>query len=78
MDLIIRCCTTFLRMHYTGMIGHARLSRFAVHALEDLPKLLEEAYDVIFLHDTPWDIFHFFSVCRVIFQRFQAYYVVAR
>lgn len=57
---------------------HARLAQFVVHALKDLPKLLEAAYDVIFPHDTPWDVFHFVSVCRVVFQRFQGDYVVAR
>lgn len=49
---------------------HARLAQFVSHALEDLPKLLEEAYDMIFPHDTPWVVFHFVSVCRVLFERF--------
>lgn len=55
---------------------HDRLAQFVVHALEDLPKLLEDAYDVIFPYDTPWDVFHFVSVCRVVFQRLQADHVV--
>lgn len=57
---------------------HVRVAQFVVHALEDLPKMLEEAYDVIFPHDTPWALFHFFYVYRVIFERFQADHVVAR
>lgn len=56
---------------------HVRLAQFAVHALEDLPKLLEDAYDVIFPHDTPWALFYFVSVCRVVFKRLHADHVVA-
>lgn len=46
-----------------------RLAQFIVHALEDLPKLLEDAYDFIFPHNTPWVVFHFVSVCSVVFKR---------
>lgn len=56
---------------------HARLTQFSVHALEDLPKLLEDAYDVIFPHDTPCFVFHFVFVCRVVFKRLQVDHVVA-
>lgn len=57
---------------------HARLAQFVVHALKYFPKLLEEDYDVIFPHDTPWVVFHFVYVCRVVFRRFQVNHIVAR
>ena len=51
----------FLKEAQYLSVRHARLAQLVVHALEDLPKLLEEAYDVIFPHDTPWSVFHVVS-----------------
>lgn len=56
---------------------HVRLAQFVVHTLEDLPGLLNEAYDVLFPYDTLWVVFHFISFCRVVFKRFHDDHVVA-
>lgn len=55
---------------------HAHLVKFVGHALEDLPGLLKKAYADMFPHNTLWAIFHFVLVCRVVFERINAYLLV--
>lgn len=56
---------------------HAHLAKFVDRALEDLPGLLKEAYTDMFPHNTPWVVFHFMSVCKVVFGRIRFDLLVA-
>lgn len=56
---------------------HTHLAQFFIHALEDLHGMLKEAYDVMFPYNTPWVVFHFISVYRVVFERFEVDLLVA-
>lgn len=47
------------------------MAKFVDHALEDLPGLLKEAYTDMFPYNTPWTVFYFVPVCRVVFERFK-------
>lgn len=77
MDLITPYCTTFLRIRSMGE-KHARLTQFVEHAMEDLPELLNEAFVVVFLHNVPWVVFYFISICRLVFDRVKSEAIVAR
>lgn len=56
---------------------HARLTRFAEHAMEDLPDLLKDAFVEVFLYNVPWAVFHFIFVCRVVFDKLKVEIIVA-
>lgn len=47
---------------------HSRMAKLSDQALEDLPGLLKKAYADMFPHNTPWVVFHFVSMCRVVFE----------
>lgn len=56
---------------------HARLAKFVDHALEDLTRLLKEAYVDMCTHNTMGPVFHFVSVCIVVFERFEVGLLIA-